>query len=238
MRRAILRLGLLAALAGVLALFSVRHVFVIREIRVTGNDGIPAELVISASGLEPGQSMFRLNIETVKTGISALGTHAPESVARIWPDAVRLGLRPREKAAMALCTGGMALLDGECIVIDVLPDAPDCDLIYISGLEVQGARIGRRLGMTDAEAELCTTLLMAMESSGADAYVSEISLSDEGKARLILRSGCIAVLQDTEDLHAQMGWLRLLAQDMEHRGEHGGMLNISRAGCADYIPAE
>lgn len=237
MRRVILRLILLAALLGCLALSAMKHVFVIREISVSGNDGIPAEFVISASGLEPGQGMFRLNTETVKNGICGLGSHEFESLERNWPDGIHIVLRPREKMAMALCTGGTAVLDGECIVMEILPEAPDCDLIYISGFDRRGANAGQRLRMDDAQAEICIKLLAAIADSGADAYISEIDLSDAAAPKLVLRSGCTALLEDGENLQEKMAWLRLLAQDMEHRGERGGVLLISRTGCADYIPA-
>lgn len=238
MRRALIRIGLLAALVSLLGVLALKYVFVVREIIVTGNEGIPTEFVISASGMEPGMSMLRLNNEAVKNGVSSLGTHALERMERVWPDAVHLVLRPRMAAAMALCEGGVALLDGDMILMELGSDAPDRDLIYISGLEAGEAVIGQALPVDADKLETCRKLLRALDESGAGAYVSEITLLDSGEAQFILRGGCTAVLENDADLFRQCAWLRALAQDLERRGERGGALQLGHAGSAVLIPAD
>jgi len=233
MRRWALRLGLLATLLAVLAALMFKRVFVVREIEVAGNENLAPETVIAASGLEPGQGMLRLKIEQVRNGISALGTHALVGLEKCWPDTVRLVLRAREPAAMALCAGGLAVLDAEGVVMGFAEEAPDRDLVYLSGVDAGEAESGETLPVEEERLNLYADLMEALAALDAEAYVSEINLSDPEEIRLILRGGCEAILGDGEMLRDKLAWMKAIVQDMEHRGEIGGRLYISENGHAD-----
>ena len=228
---------LLALLLGMLMLAGLKHVFVLREISVEGNDGIPAEKAIAASGLEPGASMFRLNTGMVKDGISSLGSHALAEMRYDWPDGVILKLRRRTPIAMACCGDGIAILDGEGIVTELAEDVPDRDLAYISGVHPESAALGKLFPMGSG-ADKCKTLLDSLLQADALSYVSEIDLSAQRDARIILRTGCVAELDMDGSLPEKMAWMRDVVRDMERRGETGGLLRITDAGHADLVLPE
>ena len=237
MKRGLACVILLALLSGLLAFAALKHVFVLREISVEGNDEIAAERVVAASGLEPGASMFRLNTELVKDGISSLGSHALAEMRCDWPDGVVLRLRQRIPLAMACCGDRIAVLDGEGVVTELAEDVPDSDLIYISGVHPETAVPGKLFPMGEG-AQTCMALLEALAQADALGCVSEIDLSAQRGARIILRTGCVVQLDMQGNLAEKLAWMRDVARDMERRGEAGGLLRIADAGHADLALPE
>lgn len=233
MRRWILRLGLLGLLSAALAALMFQHVLVIRKIEVVGGGEIGEESVIHAAGLEPGQGMLRLNTEQVKNGISSLGTHALVAMERCWPDTVRLVLREREAAAMALCGGGMAVLDDEGVVIRLVQVAPDRDLIYLSGVHPETAAAGKMLTVTEDQLVQYRAMMEALKACDGTGFVSEFVMAAGDKYELILRNGTTVLLEKGRMLPEITAWMKAVAQDMEHRGEAGGRLYIAGSGHAD-----
>lgn len=238
MRWAAVRLGLLVVMLAAMTLVLLKEVLVLREISVRGNENLPAEAVIAASGLEPEQSMLRLNIDTVKYGINALGSHAFEEMQYRWPDAVELILRPRTAMAMARCCGGMAVLDAAGVVMEIAEEAPGCDLIYLSGLHPEEAFPGRILSMGEDQLSACMQLIPALAGQDALAWVSEIDLGDAADVRLILRDGTSVQLGGMEKLTEKIALLKASAQDLGRRGEGGGVLRFSGGCLADYARRE
>lgn len=233
MRRALARLALLAGLIAVLAALLLHCVLVVRRIEVSGYAGIAEEAIIEASGMEPMQSMLRLNEGMVKKGIDALGTHAFVRMERLWPDGVRLVVRPRERFAMSRCGEGMAVLDAQGVVMELTEGAPDRDLVYLSGVHPSFAQPGGRLPVeSDILARYCR-LAEVLESCDAAGSVSEIDLSDRNGLRLVLRGGSTVLLEEEGDLPGRIAWIRAVAQDMERRGEQGSLRCFGDAGHAD-----
>ena len=238
MKRVLVRLMLLAGLAAVLSVLLLRCVLVVRRIELSGHDGIAESALIEASGMEPMQSMLRLNVEAVKNGIDALGTHAFVRIDRLWPDGIMLVVRPRERFAMARCGEGMAVLDAEGVVIELTDEVPDRDLVYLSGIHPPAASPGGSLPVEKDILERYRRLAGALEACGAAAGVSEMDVSCKNGLRLVLRGGSTVLLEEAGDLPGRIAWIRAVAQDMERRGERGVLCCFGDAWHADISFAE
>lgn len=227
--------ALIAALALGIALWLWRGVFVVRSIEVRGG-GAPVDEVVEASGVKLGQSVFRLNEEEVRAGVDALGVVYLDEYRLRLPDKLDLKVAAREPVAMMRCGEGLLLIDGAGCAVELVEDAPDTDLLYLSGVEVSDCSMGRAIEAADGRAALCREIIAAMEALHAQIYVSEVDLSDVENLRLITRGGILVELGGAENLGEKLALMKAAVADLEAEGAAGGILHLNGAGRADYSP--
>lgn len=86
----------LAAGAGVLFASPVLDV---KQVEVTGNSGIPAEQVVSASGITQGAPLLWVNTSSAAERVAQLDAVASATVNRKWPNAVVIEVVPETAVA-------------------------------------------------------------------------------------------------------------------------------------------
>lgn len=232
----LLRILAAVAVAAVILLMLQTHVLSLRSVEVSGGD---AQAVIAASDAKPGTFLLTLDEEKLRAGVNSLGTLELEQAEIHLPGVLRLRVRERERAAMLLCGERIAVVDWGGAVVELLDEAPDRDMIYLSGIEARSAVPGRIVDIGDEAAlDLCRAALAAVRQSGAGAYISEIHFADGAQLALITRDAARALLGDGENLQQKLSWMRAAAQDLLLRGESGGTLDLSIPGRADYRPAD
>lgn len=238
MKRLLRWLRMLAAVAAAAAILLMlqMHVLSLRSVEVSGGD---AQTVIAASGVKMGTFLLTIDEEKLRTGVNSLGALELERAEIHLPGVLRLRVRERERAAMLLCGERIAVVDWGGAVVELLDEAPDRDMIYLSGIEARSAVPGRIVDIGDEAAlDLCRAALAAVRQSGAGAYISEIHFADGAQLVLITRGAARALLGDGENLPQKLSWMCAAAQDLLLRGERGGTLDLSIPGRADYRPAD
>lgn len=209
--------------------------FVLRSVVVQGSS-LDAETVIAAAGVEKGESVFSLDEAEVRANIDALGTVCLEEYRLRLPDKLLLRVRDREPAAMLPYDGKLVLIDGEGCAISLAEDAPDTDLLYLSGVEVPDFYAGRVVDGGERRMALYRRIHAALEGLNAAMYVSEIDLSDASAPRIITRSGILVEL-DADAIEAELRLMKAAVADLEARGACGGRLRMDDGSRADYSPA-
>lgn len=229
-------LWMLAALVLLLGLFFWLWscAFVLRSVVVQGGS-LDVEMVVAAAGIAQGESVFRLNEAEVRSGIDALGTVCLEEYELRLPDKLVLRVRDREPAAMLPHDGKLLLIDGDGYSIELVEDAPDTDLLYLSGVEVADFYAGQVVEDGEGRMALCRRIVAALEEMHAAMYVSEINLRDPSAPRIITRSGILAEL-DAGALEAELQLMKAAVADLEARGAYGGRLRVESGSRADYSP--
>ncbi len=227
--------ALIAVLLLSLALWLWRCVFVVRAIEVRGG-GAPVDEVVAASGVKLGQSVLALNEEEMRAGVNGLGVVYLDEYRLRLPDRLELKVAAREPVAMLRCGGGLLLIDGEGCAVELTEDAPDTDLLFLSGVEVLDCGMGRGIEAADGRAALCREIIAAMDALHAQIYVSEVDLSDAQDLRLITRGGILVELGDAENLGEKLALMKAAVADLEAEGAAGGILRLNGAGRADYSP--
>ena len=209
--------------------------FVLRSVVVQGGS-VDAETVIAAAGVAKGESVFSLDEAEVRANIDALGTVCLEEYRLKLPDRLLLRVRDREAAAMLPYDGKLMLIDGDGHAISLAEDAPDTDLLYLSGVEVADFYAGQVVEDGEGRMALCRRIVAALDEMHAAMYVSEIDLSDASAPRIITRSGILAEL-DADALEAELHLMKAAVADLEARGACGGCLRVENGSRADYTPA-
>ena len=208
--------------------------FVLRSVVVQGGS-LDAETIIAAAGVARGESVFSLDEAAVRSGVDALGTVCLEEYELRLPDKLVLRVRDREPAAMLPHDEKLLLIDGDGYSIELVEDAPDTDLLYLSGVEVADFYTGQVVEDGEGRMALCRRIVAALDEMHAAMYVSEIDLRDPSAPRIITRSGILAEL-DADALEAELGLMKSAVADLEARGARGGRLCIESGSRADYSP--
>ena len=208
--------------------------FVLRSVVVQGGS-MDAETVVAAAGVMQGESVFSLDEAAVRSGVDALGTVCLEEYELRLPDKLLLRVRDREPAAMLPYDGKLLLIDGEGCAICLAQDAPDTDLLYLSGVEVADFYAGQVVEDGEGRMALCHRIVAALDEMHAAMYVSEIDLRDPSEPRIITRGGILAEL-DADALEAELHLMKAAVADLEARGACGGRLRVESGCRADYSP--
>lgn len=208
--------------------------FVLRSVVVQGGS-LDSEKIVAAAGVTQGQSVFALDEGEIRENIDALGTVCLEEYQLRLPDKLVLRVRDREPAAMLPHDGKLLLIDGGGCAIELTEDAPDTDLLYLSGVEVADFYAGQVVEDGEGRMALCRRIVAALEEMHAAMYVSEIDLRDPSAPRIITRSGILAELA-ADALEAELQLMKAAVADLEARGARGGRLCIESGSRADYSP--
>ena len=208
--------------------------FVLRSVVVQGGS-LDSEKIVAAAGVTQGQSVFALDEGEIRENIDALGTVCLEEYELRLPDKLVLRVRDREPAAMLPHDEKLLLIDGEGYSIELVEDAPDTDLLYLSGVEVADFYTGQVVEDGEGRMALCRRIVAALDEMHAAMYVSEIDLRDPSAPRIITRSGILAEL-DADALEAELGLMKAAVADLEARGARGGRLRVESGCRADYSP--
>lgn len=207
--------------------------FVLRSVVVQGGS-MDAEAIIAAAGVTQGQSVFALDEGEIRANIDELGTvYLVEYQLRL-PDKLVLRLRDREPSAMLPFEGKLLLIDGEGHAIALVSDAPDTDLLYLSGVEIPDFYVGQAVDDGQGRMALYRRIYASLDGLNARMYISEIDLRDADAPRLITRSGILVELGTGEELEAMLALTKAAVADLEAHSAQGGRLRVADGSRADY----
>lgn len=213
----------------------LHFVFIVRNVDVTGNPGaLSSEAVIRAAKVQFGASVFRVDTDAIAANIGATGTLRAEDVSIDYPDTVNIAVTPRNRVAMAIHLGQIRILDEQGVLIESLSDVPADDLIYISGLRVQGCTTGAQIQAEGAQVSAYCDVMQALLANSAQGYVSEINLDNPADIRLITRNGVTVEMGDSANSQDKIAWMKGAVMDLENRGQGGGTLDVRSGTKADY----
>lgn len=232
LRRAALACMAVAALGMLLSRW-----LLVRDIELVGAEKGDEQAILSACGMEAGDSLLRLDWQAAEQGISALGSYALEEGRATLTGRLRLCVRRRESAAMLPIAGSMAVVDEDMRVIELRQDAPDRDVLLINGMDASFASLGEVIGGDQAQVEACRAVLAAAQACGAAGFISEVNVADTGNIQMIAGSGMRILLGDAGKLADKLSLAHAAMQDIHRRGEGGGVLDVAGVSHADYQPA-
>lgn len=230
------RVALSFAIAAALGLLVGRGL-VVRDVQVVGAEAGDERMIADAAGIKAGDRLLLLDWQAAERGISALGRYRLEAGETTLTGRATLHVAERASAAMLSCGNGMAVVDGDMHLIELRQDAPDRDVLFISGMEVGLNGLGERVSGDAAQLEACRAVLAAAEESGAGGFISEVNVADAANISLVAGTGTRVLLGNTDRLRDKLSLARAAVRDIERRGEGGGVLDVIGAAHADYRPA-
>lgn len=223
-----------AAVAALAWIFVDKSVLVVKNVEVYGaREGETAD-VIRISGIEMGGSMRKMDADKAALNVESTGAYSCTAVEIKYPSTAIIRVEPRRGAAVIDAGGFMVTLDAGGYVMDVSTAMPEDDYIYITGMEARRWELGRQVAADPARLSAFVAVVSAVNKNGAQAYVSEINVSDKKTLYAYSRTGIYVLLGDESDMDRKVMWMINALADLEKRGETSGRLDVSSGDKADY----
>lgn len=230
-RRMVLALAALAIIFGLL----VRLLFVVRNVEIVGDTGsYSADSIVRIANVGFGESIFRVDEEQIAARINSTGSLSAQKVRLRYPDTVEIEVKQRRRVAMALHMGKIHVLDAQGYVVESLSQVPNEDLIYVSGMRVQGHDRGEQIRADEEQLQAYQASIGAILRQSAGMYISELKMDDAQEICIITRTGVSVELGNSENMDNKIAWMKSAVADLERRGETGGTLDVRSGARADY----
>ena len=215
-------------------------VFSVKEIRVTGNNYIPAEEIIRVSGVRRGSSIFFLNEDRVKERIQADYRMKFRYVAREMPGTVVLSIREREPCCWLTYCGIMYVMDKDRMVLyeSENPAEMPADLVEVKGLEVRSNTVvGQYINLgNEAQKSVFTELFLEMKVLGCTKQIAEADISNTDSILLTTRDGFTVGMGDRTNIHAKLKSMLLAREKLTEMGYTSGIIKVMNLETPIYEP--
>lgn len=228
--------SLLPVLIAVLlvAFIMFKFVMVVRNVSVRGVYDTPAEDIIRDSCIDFGSSILKVDEEEIRKNLEGAGQYTLNDVHTAFPNRVILDVSRRYPAAMLLNGGKIVVLDKDANVIASENEAPDMDLVYISGDHTNSYRIGSKITINQLRMEAYLAVMHALTDQGAAYLVSEVKLEEPEELVIISRTGIVVKMGDMQNMNQKIAWMKSAVLDLESRKEYSGTLDVSSGTKADF----
>lgn len=183
-------------------------VFAVRRIEVIGNGSLTSREVVTLSGVQRGENLFRLSVDAIETAVRRSPWVAEVEVERRWPSTVVLDLRERTSVAWVRTPGGAgAVIAGDGVVLAGVAELPrDLPTLgAVGATPIPGARV---------DAPQPALRVAASFPPALRAVVAAVR-AGEGGVTLRLRSGAIALYGAPASLTAKNAALLSLLRQAE-----------------------
>ena len=178
---------LLAIIIGGATFALVSPIFNIKEIQVLNNKNIPAETIISLSGLKIDQNIFRFrvskSIENIKTNsyIESVKIH------RKIPDTIQIEVKEREHKYSVDFLGQYAYINNQGYILEISETSKDKPIIQGISTKEEEIIVGKRLNDEDLEKlEVIIKIMDICKEYELDTKITSIDISNKNEYNMYL----------------------------------------------------
>ncbi|MCX7714818.1 MAG: FtsQ-type POTRA domain-containing protein [Clostridia bacterium] len=165
--------------AGMLSLMFLTPLFNVKGISVYGNNKVQSDLIISQSGIELGENLFKVNIRQVKKNLSSIAYLNDFQIKRmLYPPSVRITVTECTVSAYAKVNSSYIAIDKNCKVLEELSE-PAAGVPEIVGLSLQKYSIGSKLEIDESDKfDIILLCIDEMTNRGLIQRVNRISVEN------------------------------------------------------------
>lgn len=233
---------LFALILVVLGVIFYSTAFQIKVINVVGNSSIPAETIISLSGLKLGQNAARLDDEAVMRRIESNRYLRCTLVDVEW-DTVTIHVRERVPAAYIMHNGIVVTLDNRGFVLEetLNNNTLQPDLVKVSGMDVRRCTLGQKITLgTTTQLETYTQILVELKAMKGLELIGELDMTSMDSIYLATRpvgdKKFYVRLGDEEGIHEKLRAFMITRERLLEMGKVSGTIDVADPGRPTYMP--
>lgn len=234
MRRRLIPVIMLLAALVLLALFLDNSVFIIKDVRISGDSGMTDTDVVRLAEVDLGGHMRSVDAAMIARNVEKTGALKCVKVETDLPSAIVITVERRHGRIVTDYGGSIVLTDGEGYVMSASRELPEGEHLYVTGLSPRDATPGRRIGADAARIDAMCAVASAIDKTGCAEFVSELNVEDPDSLYLYSRTGIQVMLGDADRLDSKLIWMKYALMDLESRGETSGKLDVTSGTQADY----
>lgn len=180
-------LTLLGIIIGGIVFALVSPMFNIQEINVSGNSKISSQTIVSLSGLDISQNIFKFRTSQVKDAIKQNAYIESVDVKRVFPDTIELNIQERT-ATFALAYGNAYVyINNQGYILEITSEREEYPIIEGYTTPTDNIIEGNRLVTEDLEKLNDVLKIVKAISSGGEEIAKEITkINIEDKTNYIL----------------------------------------------------
>lgn len=217
------------------------QVLTIKNIHVTGTSLEIWQSVADAAGLNRSPFYFSVNESRIRDGINANRYLIYESMNKIFPNTLQIKVQQRRPYAFFTHLGIGYVLAMDGMILEQTRELKDGEgLIQINGLAVWGQQSpGAVPSSTDpAQMESLQVLFRELAAWDFAREVSSIDIAQSLALSVHTRDGYSVNLGSADQLHAKIGTVASVVQELKRRQLVGGVIEATRPGEATYLSRE
>jgi cell division protein FtsQ len=123
-RYAIASVLLVALVAGAVWLVFISSMLTVKKVDVRGESFLSEQLILSTADVPTGGHLAQLDLDAIRSRVSALAPVRHVDVSREWPDGVLIRITERTPVAVAEIGGSFHAMDAEGVLFRDYPRAP------------------------------------------------------------------------------------------------------------------
>ena len=206
---------IIAIIAGGITFAMVSPIFNIQEIEVKQNEEISSDTIISLSGLNKGQNIFRFLSNKVEEQIKQEPYIETAEVKRSFPNKIEITVTERKRTFSAEFLNGYAYIDNQGYILQISNDS--LGLPILQGITTPEDKVvaGNRLEENDLEKlEVAIQIMNICKSSNLDSKVTSIDITDKNNYSIYMQSELKTIyLGDEKNLGDKMLWVQAILED-------------------------
>lgn len=198
----------------------------IRDISVTGNSAIDANVLIRASGITAGENIFKADIATAKKRIGKVAYVDSVRVRRILPNRIKINVKEGEVYAYINFIGNYIGIDHNGKIMDIKQQIGQVTKPVVYGVTVTKFEIGSPVEIENKEAEkVLFEMLEQIKSSEVENSIRYMDINDFDNITFTLHNKVSVKLGTTDSIRYKIAYLKSV---LEQLGEvSGGIIDIT-----------
>ena len=197
-------------------------IFNITDIEVLNNSMVPSDTIISLSGIQKNENIFRFISTKVSNNIKQNAYIEAVHIKRVLPNKVQIEVTEREPKFSIPVLGEFAYMSTQGYILQIAQNELDLPIIY--GLQTAEENIiaGNRIAETDLTSlETILRIMNAMNDSGLSEKVTSIDISTKNDYSIYMQEEKKTIhLGDGSNLSNKMLYvLAILEEEKDIAGE-------------------
>ena len=213
---------LLGIIIGAIVFATCSPIFNITDIEVLNNNRVSSETVISLSGINTNENIFRFIATKVSNNIKQNAYIEDVKIRRVLPNKVQIEVTEREPRFSIPVLGEFAYMSTQGYILEITQNELNLPIIY--GLQTAEENIiaGNRISKEDLESlEMILRIMNAMGDSGLSEKVTSIDISDKNDYSIYMQEERKTIhLGDASNLSNKMLYvMAILEEEKDVAGE-------------------
>ena len=221
-KRVVKAIILLGLIIGAIVFATCSPIFNITDIEVLNNSMVPSDTIISLSGIQKNENIFRFISTKVSNNIKQNAYIEEVHINRVLPNKVQIEVTEREPKFSIPVLGEFAYMSTQGYILQIAQNELDLPIIY--GLQTAEENIiaGNRIAETDLTSlETILRIMNAMNDSGLSEKVTSIDISTKNDYSIYMQEEKKTIhLGDGSNLSNKMLYvLAILEEEKDIAGE-------------------